>query len=103
MSTIQHVVSPHNTTSYDAFSVGAPIAGKLSDMVVVRMRAQRGGVWVPEDRLRVTLIGASIMAPLSVLAVGFILTYVDGTPGIVLFLVALFVNGLGVSTALSRW
>ncbi|TCD62516.1 hypothetical protein EIP91_006790 [Steccherinum ochraceum] len=81
--------------------MGAPIAGKLSDMVVVRMRAQRGGVWVPEDRLRVTLIGASIMAPLSVLAVGFILTYVDGTPGIVLFLVALFVNGLGIDFVLS--
>ncbi|THH29030.1 hypothetical protein EUX98_g5165 [Antrodiella citrinella] len=80
--------------------LGAPIAGKLSDMVVVRMRAQRGGVWVPEDRLRVTLIGASLMIPLSILGSGIFITYVDGTPGIVLNLICLFVNGLGVCTRL---
>ncbi|KAH8100315.1 MFS general substrate transporter [Cristinia sonorae] len=81
--------------------MGAPIAGKLSDMVVVRMRRRRGGVWVPEDRLRITLIGASVMAPLSVLLSGIFITYVDGTLGIVLNLIAFFINGLGVDFILS--
>jgi len=81
--------------------IGAPMAGKLSDMMVVRMRAQRGGVWVPEDRLRITLIGASVMVPLTVLLSGIFITYVDGMPGLVLNLICLFVNGLGVDFILS--
>ena len=78
--------------------MGAPIAGKLSDMIIIKMRAQRGGVWVPEDRLWMTLIGASLMCPLSVLGAGLVIQYVDGMPGIALVLVCLYINGLGVST-----
>lgn len=86
-------------TEVQCLAVGAPISGKMSDMVVVRMRAQRGGVWVPEDRLRITLFGASVMAPLSILLAGITIHYVDGKPGIVIVLFCLFLNGLGVSLA----
>ena len=60
------------------------------------MREKRGGVWVPEDRLRATLPGALVMAPCSILLSGLVTQYVRGTPGLVLNLVLLFVNGLGV-------
>ncbi|KAH8100303.1 MFS general substrate transporter [Cristinia sonorae] len=76
--------------------MGSPISGKLSDMVLIRMRRRRGGVWVPEDRLLLTLVGASVMAPVSVLLSGIFITYVDGNLGIALNLAAFFLNGVGV-------
>lgn len=63
----------------------------------MRYRAQRGGIWYPEDRLRVTLIGASTLVPLSVLIYGFVPQIVeDKRIGLVLDLACLFMNGLGV-------
>lgn len=67
-------------------------------MIIIKMRAQRSGVWVPEDRLWMTLIGASLMCPLSVLGAGLVIQYIDGMLGIALVLVCLYINGLGVST-----
>ncbi len=76
--------------------VGAPLAGRLSDRSVVYWRARRNGEWVPEDRLRVTTIGAVFLVPMSVLCSGIFTRYVPGTLGIVLNLVCLFANGIGV-------
>ena len=76
--------------------VGAPLAGRLSDRIVVYYRKKRGGVWYPEDRLRATLPGALIVVPLSVLISGLLTEYVPGTLGLVLNLVCLFINGIGV-------
>ena len=75
--------------------VGAPLAGRLSDRIVVYYRKKRGGEWYPEDRLRATLLGALIV-PLSVLASGLLTEYVPGTLGLTLNLVCLFMNGFGV-------
>lgn len=78
-------------------AVGAPIAGYLSDKVVVRWRERRGGVWYPEDRLRATLFGALTLVPLSVFFCGLITQYIDGPLGLILNLCCLFMNGFGVS------
>jgi MFS family permease len=75
--------------------IGAPLAGRLSDRIVTKWRRRRGGVWVPEDRLRAGVSGVYLV-PFSILFLGLITTYVDGIPGVVLNLVMLFVNGIGV-------
>ncbi|KAH7911119.1 major facilitator superfamily domain-containing protein [Hygrophoropsis aurantiaca] len=81
--------------------LGAPLAGRLSDIVVKRWRKKRKGEWVPEDRLRATFIGGLILVPFSVASSGFITTYVDGPVGLGLNLLCLFTNGLGVDFVLS--
>ncbi|KAF5330126.1 hypothetical protein D9611_010544 [Ephemerocybe angulata] len=82
--------------------IGAPLAGRISDAIVVRMRAKRGGVWYPEDRLRIALPGALFLAPASIWASGFVTEYVESkTLGLSLNLLCLFLNGLGVDFVLS--
>ncbi|KAJ3478566.1 hypothetical protein NLI96_g9670 [Meripilus lineatus] len=81
--------------------IGAYVAGRLSDKTVAKWREHRAGVWVPEDRLRVTLFGALFAVPLSLLSYGLITENVRGTPGIVLDLVCLFVHGVGLDWILS--
>jgi hypothetical protein len=64
--------------------------------MVIKWKGQRGGKWVPEDRLRATLWGAALFVPVSVLLFGFVTQYVEGKVGLVVNLVCLFVNGFGV-------
>jgi len=80
--------------------VGAPIAGRLSDRVIVRWREKRNGCLVPEDRLRAALPGALILLPLPVLLSGVFTHYVSGTLGLVLNMLCFFISGIGVRTAL---
>ncbi|KAI0746709.1 MFS general substrate transporter [Daedaleopsis nitida] len=81
--------------------IGAPLAGWLSDRAVVSWRKRRGGVWMPEDRLRATPWGAGLMVPMSVLLSGLTIKYVPGLPGIILNLMWLFMNGVGVDIVLT--
>ncbi|KAF7321557.1 MFS general substrate transporter [Mycena kentingensis (nom. inval.)] len=81
--------------------LGAPLAGWLADRVVIKYRAQRGGVWVPEDRLRATLVGGAILVPLSVILCGLFTTYIPGSLGLTLNLISFFCNGVGVDLVLS--
>ncbi|KAG2148786.1 major facilitator superfamily domain-containing protein [Suillus clintonianus] len=81
--------------------IGAPIAGRLSDVVVKRWQEKRKGVWFPEDRLRATWIGGLIMVPLSIGTSGLITTYVGGRIGLSLNLLCLFLNGMGVDFVLN--
>ncbi|KAF5348396.1 hypothetical protein D9758_010898 [Tetrapyrgos nigripes] len=81
--------------------IGAPLAGYLSDRIVVKYRASRGGIWYPEDRLRGTLIGAGLLVPLSMVGVGIGATWGTGMAGLILCLVSLFMNGIGVDLVLS--
>lgn len=76
--------------------VGSPLAGRLSDRVIVKWRQKRGGEWYPEDRLRAAMSGALFLVPLSILCAGIVTEYVDGPLGLILNLVCLFVNGVGV-------
>lgn len=75
--------------------VGAPIAGRLSDMIIVRARAKRG-TWVPEDRLRASVPAIAVLVPVSLLAFGLTIKFIPGTAGLVVCLVLLFIHGVGV-------
>ncbi|KAF9460888.1 major facilitator superfamily domain-containing protein [Collybia nuda] len=81
--------------------IGAPLAGRLSDRVIVKWRQKRGGEWYPEDRLRAAMSGAMFLVPLSILCAGLVTEYVDGKLGLILNLLCLFVNGVGVDVVLS--
>lgn len=76
--------------------VGAPLAGAISDRVLKQWRAKRGDVWVPEDRLRVAVIGAGVFIPCSVLCSGLVTEYMPTKFGLVLVCICMFFNGLGV-------
>lgn len=76
--------------------LGAIIIGRISDYTVIKWRKKRGGVWIPEDRLRASLIPFAITVPMSILTFGLVNKYVEGTLGLVLSLVCLFFNGLGL-------
>jgi MFS family permease len=78
-------------------TVGAPLAGRISDRLVKKWRKRRAGEWVPEDRLRGTLFGAAFLVPVSVLFSGLITHFIEGKVGLGLNLICLFLNGLGVS------
>ncbi|GJE88177.1 MFS general substrate transporter [Phanerochaete sordida] len=78
--------------------VGSTYIGRLSDAIVVAMREKRGGVWVPEDRLRATAFGGLVLAPLSVVASGAVTQYADdGMWMMLLNFFCLFLNGFGVA------
>ncbi|KAF8061831.1 major facilitator superfamily domain-containing protein [Lyophyllum atratum] len=80
--------------------IGAPLAGRMSDKVVIEWRRRRGGVWYPEDRLRGTFIGAFFLVPFSVLCSGLLTQFVPGKVGLILNLICLFFNGLGCDIVL---
>lgn len=65
-------------------------------------RKKRGGVWVPEDRLRPTLVGAGLLAPCSVLLSAFTMEYIPGKWGLALICVWFLINGLGVGSNILR-
>ena len=99
---LQYVLSLYFTIHRRCIvTVGAPIAGRLSDIVVRKWRARRKGVWYPEDRLRATWIGGLFMVPLSMAASGLLTTYVGGPIGLSLNLLCLYTGGMGVSLCLS--
>ncbi|KAJ7782795.1 MFS general substrate transporter [Mycena metata] len=81
--------------------IGAPVAGILSDRMVIKWRKLRGGEWVPEDRLRATLWPGATIVPLSVVFCGLITTYIPGPLGLTLNLISFFFNGIGVDLVLS--
>ena len=65
--------------------------------MVVSCRKARGGIWIPEDRLRATIWGGLILAPCSILASGIITQYMDNNiPNMLINFFCLFVNGFGV-------
>ncbi|KAG2744938.1 MFS general substrate transporter [Suillus brevipes Sb2] len=76
--------------------IGAPLAGRLSDVVLRKWQKKRKGVWSPEDRLRAIWIGGLFMVPLSIGVSGLLTAYVGGSIGLLLNLLCLFVNGMGV-------
>ena len=77
--------------------VGAPIAGYISDRIISRRRKARGGIHVPEDRLRGIQFSAFVLIPASLLIAGYTTTYIDGPLGLIINLFCLFINGFGVS------
>jgi hypothetical protein len=94
---VSDLPSINRLESWIIYLVGAPLAGRISDKIVVKWRERRGGVWYPEDRLRAAIHSALFLVPLSVLCSGLLTQFVDGNIGLFLNLVCLFVNGMGVS------
>jgi MFS family permease len=84
------------TVMLRSFLVGAPVAGRISDRIVVKYRDKRGGIWYPEDRLRSTLLGAGVLVPLSVIFSGLLTQFVPGRTSLVFNLFCLFLAGFGV-------
>lgn len=65
--------------------------------MLVKWRKYRGGVWVPEDRLRASLFGGLILVPGSMVASGLLTHYGDDSNvSLALNLFFFFVNGFGV-------
>ncbi|KAG6327953.1 hypothetical protein ID866_11136 [Astraeus odoratus] len=81
--------------------LGAHIAGRLSDVIVKKYKRERNGIWYPEDRLRMTSIGALYLTPLSVSVAGLTMTYIGGRLGLTICLLCLFTNGVGVNMVLT--
>jgi len=81
--------------------IGAPIAGRASDLIIKKWRKKRAGKWVAEDRLRAALFGAIWLLPISMALFGVANTYLDGTRGLVVCFVCLFINGIGVDMVLT--
>jgi len=80
--------------------VGALLAGWLSDYYIIKGERSRGGVWVPEDRLRAVIPAIAIFTPLSVLGYGLTTEFVRGKPGVLLNCFWLFLNGVGVANVI---
>ncbi|EPQ58664.1 MFS general substrate transporter [Gloeophyllum trabeum ATCC 11539] len=81
--------------------VGSPLAGYMSDKIIVKWRVKRNGEWLPEDRLRAAIPGLLVLAPLSIIVSGLITENIPGLPGIILNLFCLFINGVGIDTVFS--
>lgn len=83
-------------------TIGAPLAGRLSDLYVIRAREKYGkNTWHPEERLRAAILGALIPLPLSVLGSGLVTTFVPGPIGLTLNLICFFANGVAVDLVLT--
>lgn len=53
-------------------------------------------MYVPEDRLRATLLGGGVILPSAVLVLGWVLDRVGGKVGLGLVVVLLFIDGVGL-------
>ncbi|KAF5349611.1 hypothetical protein D9756_008846 [Leucocoprinus leucothites] len=80
--------------------VGAPLAGWISDKVVVKYKKKRG-YWYLEDCLRASMF--SCYLPLCVLGSALITKYVPGRLGLTLNLICLFLNSVGCDIALTPY
>ncbi|KAM5536391.1 hypothetical protein V8D89_009930 [Ganoderma adspersum] len=80
---------PVRISSPSANSVGAPLAGYLSDRAIVWCLGATA-IW-----------GAAFCVPVSTLAAGLTMKYVPGLSGIAIMLVCLFLNGVGVDIVLT--
>jgi len=81
--------------------LGAMVAGRISDNVIIQWRKRRNGQWVPEDRLRGAMFAAGILVPVPIMLSGIVTHFVPGLVGIVINLMCLFINGIGVDMVLT--
>ncbi|KAF5349687.1 hypothetical protein D9756_008816 [Leucocoprinus leucothites] len=80
-------------------AIGAPLSGWISDIVIIRSKGKRGGLWYPEDRLRAALFG--VFLPVTVILSAVFTKYISGTMGLVLNLICLFFTGVAVDMVLT--
>ncbi|GAA6038819.1 hypothetical protein JCM8097_002911 [Rhodosporidiobolus ruineniae] len=82
-------------------AVASRYTGMWADWTLKHWLKKRNGVYVPEDRLKATLIGAGLVLPGSVLALGWVLDRVGGKVGLAWTIVLLFVDGVGLMCILT--
>lgn len=83
-------------------AVAAQFTGRYADWTLRRWLRIRGGVYVPEDRLRAALWGGGTLLPLSVVALGWVLDRASGKGGLAASVVLLFLDGMGLMVRSSR-
>ena len=77
------------------------LTGVHADWELRRWKAKRGGIWVPEDRLRATLISGGTALPLSVVFLGWVMDKWDGKVGLAMTVFGLFWNGVALMFVLT--
>ncbi|SCZ90003.1 BZ3500_MvSof-1268-A1-R1_Chr1-3g01717 [Microbotryum saponariae] len=91
---------------YCAAGVGNAFAsfcftGRMADHTLKVWLKKRKGVYVPEDRLRATLLGGGLVLPCAVLALGWVIDLGSGKVGLAFTVILLFVNGVGLMMILT--
>ncbi|KAF8590682.1 MFS general substrate transporter [Ramaria rubella] len=76
--------------------VGSRMSGYISDATVARWIARRSSGFIPEDRLRASLVPGGLITPLSLLGTGLTMQFWTSTGGLGLSLVFLFASGIGL-------
>lgn len=76
--------------------VGSRISGYFSDFTVARWIVRRSGLFIPEDRLRASIVAAGLITPLSMVAAGLTMQFWTSAGGLAMSLVFLFIGGIGV-------
>lgn len=89
------IIRGHSDVLWGGIEVGSRVSGYISDSTIKRWIAKRT-YYVPEDRLRATVISGGIVVPLSLLGLGFTIQYWTSTGGLALSLILLFISGIGV-------
>ncbi|KDE08499.1 hypothetical protein MVLG_01279 [Microbotryum lychnidis-dioicae p1A1 Lamole] len=93
-------------TFYLAQGVGNAFAsfcftGRMADHTLKKWLKKRKGVYVPEDRLRATLLGGGLVLPCAVLALGWVIDLGSGKVGLAFTVILLFLNGVGLMMILT--
>ncbi|KAF8581941.1 MFS general substrate transporter [Ramaria rubella] len=81
--------------------VGSRISGYVSDITVAKWIQRRSSKFIPEDRLRSSLVAGGVVMPLSLLAIGLTMQFWTSIGGLALSLVLLFISGVGVMGVLA--
>lgn len=82
-------------------ALATQVTGRHADATLRKWKEKRAGTWVPEDRLRATLISGGTALPLSVLFLGWVMDKWDGKAGLAMTVVGLFWNGIALMFVLT--
>ncbi|SCV68223.1 BQ2448_344 [Microbotryum intermedium] len=75
--------------------------GRMADHTLKVWLKKRNGIYVPEDRLRATLLGGGLVLPCAVLALGWVIDLGSGKVGLIFTVILLFLNGVGLMMVLT--
>ncbi|KAL8291929.1 hypothetical protein RQP46_002187 [Phenoliferia psychrophenolica] len=82
--------------------IASRLIGLYCDYTIKRWKKKRQGVYVPEDRLRASLIGGGFVFPVSVVSLGWTLEKGSGKGGIAAAVILLTLNGIGLMVMQDR-
>jgi hypothetical protein len=82
-------------------AVAAQFTGRYADYVLKSWNVRRGGIYVPEDRLRAATWGGGVLLPVTVLGVGWSIEKGTGVGGLVGSIILLVLSGAGLMSVLT--